>query len=104
MSNRPNRLTPKGLSGFNNNQAPRFQVNINDLEELKCYCGNAFPAFAPAFSLRYATALQSPTGQPHIVQIPAGFICAHCGAINQFEETETNKDLFPQLPKEKEEG
>ena len=95
MSNKPTFLKSPGTTGY---KPQSFQVKVEDLEEIYCdNCEADSPAWVEAYILKYAGPLQSPTGQPHVVKIPCGFICGRCGSLNDFRKTENNKGLFPEV-------
>jgi len=74
-------------------QKVKTQILIDALHEAKCVCGET--NFVPVFKVRVANRFQSPSGQPMLMQIPNGFLCASCGLINNYDkDTQKQIDMF----------
>jgi len=68
-------------------------IPVDSLPLIECECGSV--TFVNVMQLRFASKLMSPTGQPHIVQVPQGWSCVECGGLNQFKKKSAYKELFP---------
>lgn len=68
-------------------------IPIESLSQIECECGSI--TFVSVMHLRFASKLMSPTGQPHIVQVPQGWSCVECGGLNQFKKKFEYRELFP---------
>lgn len=53
----------------------RLNINIEDTMPITCACGNA--VFLPGIVVRYLSAIQSPNGQPTLIEAPV-MICSKC--------------------------
>lgn len=74
-------------------------VKPEDLAEIKCNKCNS-PNFHPVHQLKVASRFQSVNGMPTLVQMPLGFACDHCNAVNPFDET----DIDPSKEKKTEQS
>ena len=88
----PNDIRGNGHGGIGFNQPPRQQIDINQLPQIECNCGNA--TFVMGMGLRYANRLVSANGQPTVVQVPLGWVCTNCGAPNDFAYREELSDII----------
>lgn len=82
----------------NRPQGALMTVNVETLPIIECECGGT--NFIPSMNLRFANRITSPTGKPHIVQVPNGWTCISCGGLNSFKRTPETSDLFQDSPKE----
>lgn len=59
------------------------QLDVSSLPDLHCQsCG--CEAFVAVRLLKTVGPLQSPTGKPAFIERPAGYLCASCGNLNDF--------------------
>ena len=61
----------------------QMKISLDQLPTVPCKCGGIY--FAQAFELCYASAIQSPNGQPALINKNKGFACIECGLINEVD-------------------
>ena len=67
-------------------------VKWTDLADIACKCGKT--QFTQSCGIKLASPLQSTKSIPTVVQLPVGFMCTSCNAVNDFDE-ETMKKVMP---------
>jgi|SRR5271157_3590964 len=59
--------------------------------QIECNCGGTI--FQMGIQIFYLSPVISPTGKPHINQMP-GWVCCSCRKMNDFKETPEISELF----------
>lgn len=76
----------------NGNKPPIVNINVKDLERVKCICGSI--RFSNAIELYHISALQSPTGKEGQVAKIIGYVCIDCGEINNIQKPTGKNNPF----------